>query len=250
MDDNGIEKIAIIGMAGRFPGAANIGEFWQNLVKGVESLTPFSDDELLTAGEDPRTISSPNYVKIGTRLANAEMFDAAFFDFSPKEALYTDPQQRLFLEMCWEAMENSGYRADIYPGAIGVFGGTGNSGYAGRLYPRSGQYVLPTDRFQIMIGNDPDYLATRVAYKLNLKGPALTVQTACSTSLVAIHQACQSLLTYQCDMALSGGVCVHFHQGRGYIFQEGMIFRLMAIAGPSMPRRKGLCLGKELVLLF
>jgi len=223
MDNIDTEKVAIIGMAGQFPEASNIKEFWQNLVNGVESLSTYTDNELLAAGEDPETIKHPNYVKSGTSLANAEMFDAAFFDFSPKEALYTNPQQRLFLETCWEAMENSGYRADNYPGAIGVFGGTSNNGYAERLYLQADS-ASPTDRFQIMMGNDPDFLTTRVAYKLNLKGPALTIQTACSTSLVAIHQACQSLLTYQCDMALSGGVCVHLHQGRGYFYQEGMIF--------------------------
>lgn len=224
MDDIDIEKIAIIGMAGRFPDADNISQFWQNLINGKESLTNYTDEELLSAGENPETIKHPNYVKTGTILTNAEMFDAAFFDFSPKEALYTNPQQRLFLEICWEAMENSGYRADNHPGAIGVYGGSSNNGYAMLLYQQSQNPVSPTDRFQIMMGNDPDFLATRVAYKLNLKGPALTIQTACSTSLVAIHQACQGLLTYQCDMALSGGVCVHLHQGRGYLYQEGMIF--------------------------
>jgi acyl transferase domain-containing protein/acetyltransferase-like isoleucine patch superfamily enzyme len=218
-----LEEIAIIGMAGRFPGADNINQFWQNLRNGKESISRFTDEELLSRGVAPEQLAKPNYVKAGCLLSNIDMFDAAFFGYSAGDATTMDPQHRIFLEICWEAMESAGYIPDTYPGAIGVFGGTSNSGFAHLLYTGHNQHTA-TERFNLMLGNDPDFFASRIAYKLNLKGPALTIQTACSTSLVAVHQACQSLLTYQCDMALSGGACVQVPQGVGYLYQDGMIF--------------------------
>ena len=152
-------------------------------------------------------------------LEGVELFDAAFFGFSPREAAVLDPQHRIFLECAWEALETSGHDPERFEGPIGVYAGAGMSGYllfnllAGRRFP-------PTaEAFQILIGNDKDYLTTRVSYKLNLKGPSVAVQTACSTSLVAVHLACQSLLTYQCDMALAGGISVRVPQKAGHFYQ-------------------------------
>ena len=218
-----VEEVAIIGMAGRFPGADNVDQFWHNLQNGIESISRFTDEELLERGVSAEMLSIPNYVKAGCLLPNIDMFDAAFFGYSAAEAINLDPQHRLFLEICWEAMEHAGYVPDSCPGAVGVFGGASNSGYAHLLFMQH-QNLSATDRFNLMLGTDPDFFATRIAFKLNLKGPALTIQTACSTSLVAIHQACQSLLTYQCDMALAGAVCMQIPQGLGYLHQDGMIF--------------------------
>jgi len=218
------ESIAIIGMSGRFPGAKNIDEFWQNLKNGVESITFFSEQELLASGIDPAILADNNYVKAKGALDNIAEFDAAFFDFSPKEAEITDPQQRLFLECAWEALENAGYDPNTYSGAIGVYGGAsgGNSYLLQNLY--ANQKIRKTfGDYQIIINNEKDFLCTRVSYKLNLSGPSVTVQTACSTSLVAVATGCQSLLDYQCDMVLAGGSNISLPNKSGYLYQEGMI---------------------------
>lgn len=215
-----IERIAVIGMDGRFPGARNLDEFWQNLRNGVESATTFTDEELAERGVAAALLDDPYYVKSGTVLEDIDLFDAKFFGMSPREATLTDPQQRLFLETSWAALEGAGYRADTYDGMVGVFAGAGINNYVQRFWDHQAD---PVSAYRQMIGNNPDYLATRVSYLLNLTGPSMTVQTACSTSLVAIHQACQSLLTYQCDMALAGGVSVLLPQGTGYLYEEGMI---------------------------
>src|ERR1051325_8176834 len=220
--DNLIEGIAIIGMAGRFPGARNVEQFWLNLRDGVESISFFTDQELLAAGVDPALLAHPNYVKAGGVLEDIEYFDAGFFGFNPREAEITDPQQRLFLECAWEAMENAGYDTERYEGAIGVYAGVGMNSYLLNLYTNR-ELMSSVGTVQVAVGNDKDHLPTRVSYKLNLKGPSITVQTACSTSLVAVHLACQSLLSYQCDMALAGGVKVDIRQKDGYIYQEGGI---------------------------
>lgn len=215
-----LEGIAIIGMAGRFPGAKNIAEFWQNLRDGVESISVFTNEELTAANIDPALISSPNYVKAGAVLEDIDLFDAAFFGFNPKEAEMTDPQHRLFLECAWEALENAGYdcqRCD----RVGVYGGASLNNYLSFNLNRD--QIGSANSFQKLIGNDKDFLTTRVSYKLNLTGPSLTVQTACSTSLVATSLACQSLLNYQCDLALAGGVSIRVSQKAGYLYQEGGI---------------------------
>ena len=216
-------EIAIIGMAGRFPGAANIDEFWRNLKAGVESISFFSDEDLLAAGVAPAVFNASNYVKAGGVLEGVDLFDASFFGFTPREAEIMDPQQRLFLECAWEALESSGYDAEQYTGSIGVFAGAGMNGYLIQSLIANPELMSSVAPFQIMILADKDFLTTRVAYKMNLKGPAITVQTACSTSLVAIHQACQSLLGYQCDMSLAGGVSLYSNRKQGYLYQEGMI---------------------------
>lgn len=227
MGNNNIPKeqnnldIAIIGMSGRFPGANSVDEFWQNLCSGIESVTFFSDEELKASGIDPAVLSNPHYVKAAPILNGPELFDASFFGYSPREAEIMDPQQRLFLECAWETLEQAGYDADKYEGPIGVYAGASMNTYLllNRLPPNS-----VTDDLTVLIGNDKDYLTTRVSYKLNLKGPSVTVGSACSTSLVAVHMACQSLLNEECDMALAGGVSIRFPHKTGYFYQRGSIF--------------------------
>ena len=216
-----LEGIAVIGMAGRFPGAKNVSSFWQNLCDGVESTSAFTDAELIAFGISPELLSDPNYLKVGAILENIDLFDASFFGFNPKEAEITDPQHRLFLECAWEALENAGYASQSCESKIAVYAGTSLNNY--QSFNLNHDQIGSGNTFQKMIGNDKDFLATRVSYKLNLTGPSLTVQTACSTSLVATSLACQSLLNYQCDMALAGGVSVRIPQKTGYLHQEGGI---------------------------
>ncbi|GJD16865.1 polyketide synthase type I, putative [Rivularia sp. IAM M-261] len=217
---NGSE-IAIIGLAGRFPGAKNINEFWNNLQNGIESISFLSDEELLEAGIDRELIYSPNYVKAHAVIEDAELFDASFFGFNPREAEITDPQHRIFLECAWEALESAGYKSGIEESLIGVFAGATSNGYLLNIY--SNQKTISADEQQVLLGCDKDFLSTRTSYKLNLTGPSYTVQTACSTSLVAVHLACQSLLNGECDMALAGGVYVHPLRKAGYQYDEGGI---------------------------
>ena len=220
--DNGIE-IAVIGMAGRFPGAENISAFWKLLKDGVEAITWFSDEELLEAGVDPVILNDPNYVKSRCTIKDEDKFDAFFFDFSPREAELMDPQHRLFLEIAWEALENAGYNADTYDGLIGLFGGVSLNTYVYSYLLSQKGVISPAEGYQLSIGNDKDFPTTRISYKMNLKGPSVDVQTACSTSLVAIHIACQNLLNFNCDMAMAGGVSITIPQKQGYFYQEGMI---------------------------
>jgi amino acid adenylation domain-containing protein len=217
-----IGAIAVIGMACRFPGAKNTEEFWRNLRAGVESISFFTDHELMSRGVDPEILSKTGYVKAGGVLENIEMFDAELFGFSSKEAEITDPQHRLFLECAWEAIEDAGYDPSNYGGLIGVFAGAGSHTYFHNLYSKP-EILQQVGSYRIMIGNDKDYLPTWVSYKLNLKGPSVAIQTACSTSLVAVHLACQSLLVGECDIALAGGVKINPTRNRGYFYQEGGI---------------------------
>jgi phthiocerol/phenolphthiocerol synthesis type-I polyketide synthase E len=215
-------EVAIIGMSLRFPGASSIAEYWRNLRDGVESVSFFSYEELLAAGEEPAFLSRPDFVRAYGALEGVELFDAPFFGFTPKEASITDPQHRLFLECAWEALEHAGYAPGIYRGSIGVFAGAGINTYVNNLLANP-ELMETSDWFQVGVANDRDFLTTRVSYKLNLKGPSVVVQSACSTSLVAIHFACQSLLSGACDMALAGGVTIAARQKRGYLYQEGGI---------------------------
>ncbi|AVH69212.1 type I polyketide synthase [Nostoc sp. 'Lobaria pulmonaria (5183) cyanobiont'] len=217
---NGLE-IAIIGMTGRFPGAKNIEKFWQNLRDGIESIFSLSDEELKSSGIDIININD-NYVKAAAILEEIELFDASFFGFNPREAEVIDPQQRIFLECAWSALENAGYDSKQYQGSIGVYAGTGISNYLINLY--SNQNIRNSiDPQQLIFANDKDFLTTRVSYKLELEGPSVDVQTACSTSLVAVHLACRSLLSGECDIALAGGVAINPSQKSGYSYQEGGI---------------------------
>ena len=215
------EGIAIIGMTGRFPGAQTLEQFWHNIRNGVESITFFSDEELQALGIPAAWLSSPRFVKASTIIKDLDQFDAAFFGFNPREVEVIDPQQRLFLECCWEVLERAGYDPEAYKGLIGVYAGTGLNSYAYNLAGNTDAAAV--GGYQLMIGNDKDFLTTRVSYKLNLKGPSVVVQTACSTSLVAVYQACESLQSYRCDMALAGGVSINVHDIRGYFYQDGMI---------------------------
>jgi len=213
--------IAVIGMSGRFPGANNIDEFWKNLRDGVESIRQFTDEELKSFGVSPAALGDPSFVKAGAILEDIDKFDAMFFGYSPREAEIIDPQQRIFLECAWQAMEDAGYGSDTDQNLVGVFAGESLSTYL--LYNILANDEASHDTFQAMIGNDKDFLSTRVSYELNLKGPSIDIQTACSTSLVAVHMACQSLLSYQCDMALAGGVSVQVPQRTGYYYIPGGI---------------------------
>jgi acyl transferase domain-containing protein/thioesterase domain-containing protein len=216
--------IAIVGMAGRFPGARNVAEFWQNLKNGVEAIRPFSDAELLAAGVSAEELAQSEYVKSGVVLQDLDMFDAAFFGFSPKDASIMDPQHRNFLECAWEALEDAGHAPGSFEGSIGVYAGSGMNSYMIHNLLTNPRLLASAGLFLIrQTGNDKDVLATRVSYELDLHGPSISVQTACSTSLVAVHLACQSLLNQECDMALAGGVTIEFPHGCGYLYREGEI---------------------------
>jgi acyl transferase domain-containing protein/acyl carrier protein len=214
-------EIAIVGMAGRFPKAGNIEEFWQRLSHGDECISFFTDEQLAESGISASVLKDPDYVKASGVLEGAELFDAPFFGFHPREAELMDPQHRIFLQCAWHALEDAGYDPARYAGRIGVFGGAGLNTYLYEVGPTlSNSSAL---RYQAFIGNDKDFLTTRVSYKLNLKGPSVDVQTACSTSLVAVHLACQSLLAGECDMALAGGVAIRTPLKQGYFYEEGGI---------------------------
>ncbi|MEM7338853.1 MAG: SDR family oxidoreductase [Actinomycetota bacterium] len=215
------DGIAVIGMAGRFPGAADIDAFWQNLIDGIDGLSTFTEPELRDFGLPENVTARENFVARGSVLADFDSFDAERFGFSPREAATTDPQARVFLETVHDAFEHAGYDPFGVPGEVGVFAGCNPIDYA-LLLGRPD----PTDSlsaFDQMIGNDRDFLATRVSHRLGLRGPAMNVQTACSTSLVAVHMAAQNLLDYQCSMAVAGGVSINLRQGVGYFYQQGMI---------------------------
>ena len=217
------EPIAILAMAGRFPGARNVEELWQNLRGGVESIRALSDPELLQAGVSEELIGRPNYVKVSAAVDGAADFDAGFFGYTPREAEITDPQQRVFLECAVEALERAGYDPARFPGSIGVFAGCSTSSYWQQNLAGNPAVETVASPLQVLVGNDKDFLSTRVAYKLNLRGPAVTVQTACSTSLAAVHMACESLLDGACDIALAGGVSIRFPQNSGYLYEERSI---------------------------
>jgi acyl transferase domain-containing protein/thioesterase domain-containing protein len=214
-------EIAVIGLAGRIPGAPTIESFWRNLCEAVESIAFFSDEELKAAGVAPTLLRDPNYVKAGAVLDTIDLFDAAFFGMNPREADITDPQHRLFLECAWEALESAGYNPYQYQGAIGVYAGVGMSTYASGNPQLNRDFVGTADDYQTLIGNQKDFLTTRVAYKLGFRGPCVTIQTACSTSLVAVHLAVQGLISGDSDIALAGGVSVRVPHKVGYLYQAG-----------------------------
>ena len=216
-------EIAVIGMAGRFPGARDVEQFWTLLREGVQPISRFSDADLLANGADPAQLSRPDFVRLGFMLDDIDLFDASFFGYTPREAEIIDPQQRFYLECAVEVFERAGYDPETYPGNIGVFAGASFSSYFVNNILANPDAVRQLGSVQVALGNDKDYVATRVAYKLNLQGPAVTVQSACSTSLVAVHLACQSLLAGDCDMALAGGVSIQSRQKTGYVYQEGGI---------------------------
>jgi acyl transferase domain-containing protein len=215
--------IAIIGMAGRFPGADNIEEFWDNIKNGVESISFFSDQELETSGVFPRSLKNPNYVKANGIIQGFEYFDAAFFGYTPREAEQMDPQMRLFHQCVWHALEDAGYEPDAYNSPIGLYGGaTNNAEWI--LYTRYFLKGTTVAGFATGALSDKDHMNTSISYRLNLTGPSLVMETQCSTSLVAVHLACQGLLSGECDMALAGGVSVAFPAATCYLYTEGLIY--------------------------
>ncbi len=217
-----LNSIAVIGMSCRFPGARNIDQFWENLKKGIESVTQFTDKELLESGVPFTELNHSDYVKKGFVIEDEDKFDASFFGYSPKEAEIIDPQQRLFLELSWEVLETGGYVPDREDSSIGVFAGSKISTYLTNNLSTNTVSGTISD-LQHLIANDKDYLTSRVSFKLNLKGPSITVQSACSTSLVALHLACDSLLNGACDMAIAGGASILVPHKKGYLFQEGLM---------------------------
>ncbi|MGA7310445.1 MAG: beta-ketoacyl synthase N-terminal-like domain-containing protein, partial [Pseudolabrys sp.] len=218
--------IAIIGLSCRLPGAATAEEYWNNLCDGVESVSFFSDQELVAAGVAPSLLANPGYVKAAPMLRDVEMFDASFFGYSPKDAALMDPQQRLFLEVSWEAFENAGYDPAGYPGKVGVIS-TGGGVVASYLLAKLHHADFPGQTASTShINNDKDFLSTRVSFKLNLTGPSFTIQSACSSSLVAVHQACQNLRFGECDMMLVGGSVVRVPQVGGYLAEKRNLYSL------------------------
>lgn len=216
--------IAIIGMSGRFPDANNIEAFWHNLQQGIESIQHFKAEDVAASGVTPELSNQPNYVPAKAMIEGMALFDAAFFGFTPREAEILDPQHRLFLECAWEALESAGYYPQTDAGTIGIFAGAALSQYFLNHIFGNPELTKVFSDYQLRLANDPEFLATRTAYKLNLTGPALMVQSACSTSLVAVHLASQSLLSGECDLALAGGVTLKPNPRIGYLYQEGMIF--------------------------
>jgi len=224
LSDTGSAGVAIIGMAGRFPGAPDIETFYRNLREGTESIRVFSVAELQAAGVDPALYRDPSYVPASGFLDGVERFDAPFFGFLPREAEIMDPQHRLFLECAWEALEDAGYDPKRCTKPIGVFAGAGSSNYLRHHIDAHPEVSKAVGEYHLHLATDKDFLSTRVAYKLDLSGPALTVQTACSTSLVTVAMAYLALLTNQCDIALAGGASVDLERRYGYTYREGMIF--------------------------
>ncbi|MGW2548107.1 type I polyketide synthase, partial [Kitasatospora sp. NPDC001574] len=218
-----LDQIAIVGMAGRFPGAPDVDTFWRNLEQGRESVTVFSEEELLAEGVSPALLSQDGYVRAKGALDGADRFDAAFFGYSPREAEIMDPQHRVFLECAWEALESAGCVPEDFEGRIGVFAGAGMNSYLLYNVTANRRVFEAAGPYQTLLAGDKDFLTTRVAYKLGLTGPALTVQTACSTSLTAVHLACQSLLGGECDLALAGGVSVGSPLRQGHLYEPGGI---------------------------
>jgi acyl transferase domain-containing protein/acyl carrier protein len=226
--DRALDEIAVIGMRGRMPGAPDLETFWTNLSNGVESSTVFSDEEVAEALRqldfNSALLSRPNYVKIGYLLDRVEWFDPGFFGLSSKDAELIDPQHRLFLECAWETLENAGYAPGPSCPRTGVFAGCSMSHYLMANLYHHVDFSKAANPLRSLIANDKDYLTTRTSYMLDLKGPSVGVQSACSTSLVAVCLACDSLRDYQCDLALAGGVTVMIPQRIGYLYEEGNVY--------------------------
>ncbi len=224
MSDDSLSGVAIISMVGRFPGAADVDRFWEMIRDGREGISFFTAEELIDSGISPKLVNNPNYVRARGVIPEIDRFDARFFGYSPREAEILDPQQRLFLESCWTALESAGYAAARPPAPVGVFAGCigGNTYLTNNLL---GDHELRENigDYPLFVANDKDSLTTRVAYKLNLRGPAVTVQTGCSTALVAVAMACQSLIDFQCDLALAGGAAITVPQKVGYLYTPGLV---------------------------
>ncbi|MBO9623884.1 MAG: SDR family NAD(P)-dependent oxidoreductase [Sphingomonas sp.] len=236
--------IAVVGMSCRFAGARDLEAYWALLQRGEEAIRTYSDDELIAAGVRPEVLSKPDYVRRGAPLEDMEYFDASLFGLSPRDAAIMDPQHRHFLECAWEALENAGHVPQRFGGAIGVFAGSGHNAYMPYHLLTNPKLVRDVGLFLLRhTSNDKDFLATRVSYLLDLKGPSINVQTACSTSLVSIHMAAQSLLNGECDMALAGGVSIELPHRQGYLFEKGGILSSDGHCRPFDAGSKGTVFG-------
>jgi acyl transferase domain-containing protein/thioesterase domain-containing protein/acyl carrier protein len=242
--------VAIVGMAARVPGARDATALWQNLRDGVESIQFPSDEALLAAGASPSALQDPSYIKACAPIPDLEQFDPSFFRFSKREAAVLDPQHRHFLEVSWEALENAAILPEKFAGAIGVFAGAGMHAYLPYHLFTNPELMRSMGLFLVRhTGNDKDFLATRLSYCLDLHGPAINVQTACSTSLVAVHMAIQSLLSQECDLALAGGVTIELPHHQGYFFQEGEILSPDGHCRPFEARSGGTVFGSGAAVL-
>ncbi|MGW0564515.1 type I polyketide synthase [Streptomyces sp. NPDC003016] len=246
---DGVEPVAIVGLACRVPGARTVDEFWRNMRDGVDSITWFGREELAAAGVDEETLADPDYVPASGHLDGADHFDASFFGFNAGEAETMDPQQRMFCETAWEAMEDFGHDLARFDGAVGVFGGSFMNKYMAQNLNTNARFLHSPMAPVARMFNDKDFLATRIAYLLDLTGPAYTVQTACSTSLVATHLACQSLLSYECDVALAGGVTVNVPLKAGYPVADSGLFSADGRCRPFDAKAGGTVPGNGAVVL-
>jgi acyl transferase domain-containing protein/thioesterase domain-containing protein/NADPH-dependent curcumin reductase CurA/NAD(P)-dependent dehydrogenase (short-subunit alcohol dehydrogenase family)/acyl carrier protein len=236
--------IAVIGVAGRFPGARNVAQYWRNLCAGVESVKFFSDDELLARGVPADTLRDPSYVRAQPVLQEFDRFDAGFFGFSPQDAAIMDPQHRVFLEVGWEALEDAGHDPETFAGNVGVFATCGMNTYMMYHLVRNRGIMDEVGEWLVRhTGNDMNFLATRLSYELNLRGPSMNVQTACSSALVAIHQACVSLLSGECDLALAGGATIALPQNHGYLYKPNEILSPDGHCRPFDARARGTLFG-------
>jgi polyketide synthase PksN len=215
-------EVAVVGMAGRFPGAPGLDAFWRNLLAGGDTISRFSREEMDRAGVPAELLDHPAYVAAGGEFPGPDLFDAALFGYTEREAEITDPQHRILLECCWEALEDAGYDPFRYPGQVGVFAGSGSAHYLHRNLAGNPELLALAGGMEVTLANEFDFLTTRVSYTLDLRGPSVPVRTACSTGLVTVHFACRALLAGECDLALAGSVSVA-HPTVGYLFQEGGI---------------------------
>ena len=215
--------IAIIGMAGRFPGSTNACEYWSNINKKINSVIHFTKQELLSENISEDAVNNPNYIKAKGYLKDSDLFDAEFFRFSTYEAEQLDPQFRVFLEEVWHALEDASYVPNKIKERVGIFAGSSNIDTYYNHLLKNNKSALSPDNFTALLYNSRDFLCNLVAYKLNLKGPAISIQTACSSSLVSVATACQSLLAYDTEIAIAGGVCITTPLKCGYFYHEGMM---------------------------
>jgi acyl transferase domain-containing protein len=215
--------VAVIGMAGRFPGSPDVDAFWRNLRDGVEGITRFTEDELRAEGVSEDVLAMPSYVRARGCVEGTDRFDASFFNYRARDAELMDPQLRFFLEACWEAMESAGYDTSEYEGSVGVYAGATSPSYFMHHYLRDPSLFAGTNRWHLSTVMENDYLTTHVSYRMRLRGPSMNIQSACSTSLVAVHVAAQALLNGECDMAMAGGVSIGVPSRRGYLYAEGHI---------------------------
>src|SRR6187431_1178933 len=217
------DDIAVISMAGRFPGADSVEQFWQNLEQGIETITFFTQEQLLQSGVDAALLENPNFVGAEGVLQDVDKFDAEFFGFSPREAELLDPQHRIFLETIWELLERAGYSSDQLKEVIGVYTGAGASSYLARNLLTHPEFVRDVGSFKVSLSTGQDFVATRASFKLGLTGPSINVNTLCSSSAVAVHYAREALLAYQCDIAVAGGVTISNSREDALFYQEGGI---------------------------